>query len=65
MSDARRTRRMHCQSCSDVIGMYEPIVLVDPPEFRETSLAAEPELLDSAAACLHRACATDLDDPYG
>jgi hypothetical protein len=45
-----------------VIGVYEPIVLVEPPGRRETSLAAEPELGDSALVCHHRACADDLDD---
>ena len=42
--------------------MYEPIVLVELPGRRETSLAAEPELGDSALVCHHRACADDLDD---
>jgi hypothetical protein len=51
---------VRCQTCGDVIGVYEPIVLVEPPGRRETSLAAEPELRDSAPACHHRACADDL-----
>jgi hypothetical protein len=44
--------------------VYEPIVLVEPRGHRETSIAAEPELRDSAPVCHHRACANDLDDSY-
>lgn len=56
--------RVRCQTCGDVIGVYEPIVLVEPPGRRETSLAAEPGLRDSALACHHRACADDLGDSH-
>lgn len=55
---------MRCQTCGDVIGVYEPIVLVEPPGRRETSLTAEPELRDSAPVCHHRACADDLDEVH-
>lgn len=50
-----------CQACGDVIGVYELIVLAVPRGCRETSLAAEPDLADSASVCMHRACAVDLD----
>jgi hypothetical protein len=53
---------VRCQTCGDVIGVYEPIVLVEPSGRRETSLAADPELCDSGAVCHHRACAEDLVD---
>jgi hypothetical protein len=52
---------VRCETCGDVIGVYEPIVLLEPPGRRETSLAAEPELRDSALVCHHRACAYDFD----
>lgn len=51
-----------CQTCGDIIGVYEPIVVMEPRGHRETSLAAEPELRDSAPVCLHRACADDLGE---
>ena len=64
MSSARRTGGAlpRCQTCGDVIGVYEPIVLVEPPGRRETSLAAEPDLGYSALACHHRTCVDELDD---
>jgi hypothetical protein len=55
---------VRCQTCGDVIGVYEPIVLGEPPRRRETSLAAEPGLRDSAPVCHHRACADGLDDSH-
>jgi hypothetical protein len=55
---------MRCQTCEDIIGVYEPTVLVEPCGQRKTSLAAEPELRDSAPVCLHHACANDLDESY-
>lgn len=53
---------MRCQTCGDVIGVYEPIVLAEPRGRRETSLAAEPALREAAPMCHHRACAGDLGD---
>jgi hypothetical protein len=66
MSSSTHTDRapVRCQTCGDVIGVYEPVVVLEPPGRRETSLAAEPELRDSAPVCHHRACADDLDDSH-
>jgi hypothetical protein len=55
---------VRCQTCGDILGVYEPIVLVEPWGQRQTSLAAEPELRDSAPVCLHRACADDRDESH-
>jgi hypothetical protein len=33
-----------CALCSDVIGLYEPLVVVDAGGTRQSSLAAEPHL---------------------
>ena len=55
---------VRCQTCGDVVGVYEPIVFLEPGGRRETSIAAEPELRGSAPVCHHRACANELDDPY-
>jgi hypothetical protein len=35
--------RIRCTHCGDVIGVYEPLVVVADDEARRTSLAAEPD----------------------
>jgi len=47
---------LHCSRCGDVIGVYEPLILVSGDRIRETSMAAEPELPLSGAEHYHRAC---------
>jgi len=44
-----------CAYCADVIGMYEPVVIVVDDESRLTSRAAEPDLPDDGAQ-FHRDC---------
>ena len=44
-----------CDRCGDVIGIYEPTVVVDG-EPRETSRAAEPDLGERPGPRYHRAC---------
>ena len=44
-----------CDRCGDVIGIYEPTVVVDG-EPRETSRAAEPDLAERPGERYHRAC---------
>jgi hypothetical protein len=46
-----------CEHCDDRIGVYEPLVVVEPTGFRETSLAREPELRSAGKVLLHAACA--------
>jgi hypothetical protein len=46
---------VRCAHCDDVIGVYEPVVVVlDGGEVRETSRAAEPNLTTRRA--FHREC---------
>ena len=45
-----------CAHCGDVIGVYEPMVVVGPQVLVETSLAAEPALADTAGQPYHAAC---------
>jgi hypothetical protein len=45
-----------CPLCGDVIGVYEPMVLVNEHGPRETSGAAEPTLGDAPGARFHRDC---------
>jgi len=48
---------MRCSHCGDVIGSYEPLIVLLDDEVRETSRAAEPELaLDTGAERFHVAC---------
>jgi hypothetical protein len=39
-----------------VIGIYEPVVLVYSDQLRETSLAAQPELIGAPEPVYHRGC---------
>jgi hypothetical protein len=45
-----------CAHCGDVIGVYEPLILVDESGERLTSRAAEPELAQIEGRQYHRAC---------
>lgn len=48
---------MRCSRCGEVIGSYEPLVLLLDGEVRETSRAAEPDLaLQVGAERFHIAC---------
>jgi hypothetical protein len=47
---------MRCGHCGDVIGVYEPLVLLDGGEPRTTSAAAEPQIGDEPGVLFHRAC---------
>ena len=40
-----RTDRRRCAHCADVIGVYEPLILAGDGEIRETSLAAERDVV--------------------
>jgi len=48
--------RLTCQHCADVIGVYEPVVVVIDGVVRETSRAAEPATNPVVRECYHRAC---------
>lgn len=49
---------VRCQHCGDVIGVYEPLVMLTDGHPRETSRALEPSLADDLThgACYHRSC---------
>lgn len=48
--------RVRCHHCDDVLGVYEPVVVVLDGQVRETSRAAEPSLPLETAALYHPAC---------
>lgn len=45
-----------CGHCTDVIGVYEPLVVRTEAGARVTSLAAEPHLFIADEALYHREC---------
>jgi hypothetical protein len=47
---------MTCRHCDDVIGTYEPMVLVTDGCPRTTSVAAEPHISSEPGERFHRAC---------
>jgi hypothetical protein len=47
---------MKCGRCGDVIGVYEPLVLLAAGQARTSSAAAEPQIGDGAGELFHRAC---------
>ncbi len=56
MSTPKYPPPVRCQHCGDVIGVYEPLVLLTDSDRRETSLAAEPDLAAGAPSAYHGAC---------
>jgi hypothetical protein len=54
--------RSRCPECEDVIGVYEPIVVLEAGTFRHSSLLNEPNL-DSEQVLMHRDCAHSLPSP--
>ena len=54
-----------CRHCKDVIGVYEPIVVVRDGDPRRTSRAAEQDLASDISECYHSACYSEAhcEDP--
>jgi predicted ATPase len=55
-------RTLRCRRCDDVIGAYEPMVVVRDGRARTTSRAAARQSLDDADECYHEACYAELVD---
>jgi len=45
-----------CRHCEDVIGVYEPLIVVCDGHARRTSRAAEPEVGEGRREYYHHAC---------
>jgi hypothetical protein len=54
---AMSDKRLHCPVCDDVIGVYEPVVVIDQSRARNTSLANEPSLGHGEQIVMHGNCA--------
>ena len=52
--------RSYCTECGVVIGVYEPVIVVNHGVRRVTSLLNEPDLHDSGAELYHEACLAPL-----
>ena len=49
-------RQPTCDHCGDVIGVYEPMIVLVRAEPRETSRAAEPSVASEVDEHYHRSC---------
>ncbi len=52
---------LRCALCSDVIGLHEPLVVVDADGTRQSSLASEPHLAHTHRHVYHDACHAAAD----
>jgi hypothetical protein len=57
--------KLRCTSCGDVIGAYEPLVVLFDGLARDTSKAAEADDGGPLGECYHRACYTRAPDHAG
>jgi hypothetical protein len=51
-----RSSKLRCDACGEVIGVYEPMVVVSEGEARETSRTAEAAIGSQPGQHYHRAC---------
>jgi hypothetical protein len=51
---------LRCQRCGDVIGTYEPMIVLNDGAMHETSTAANPNLASERGEHYHRACFAQL-----
>lgn len=59
MTQARaewRKGKLRCARCGDVIGVYEPLVVVTDGVVRRTSRAAEPQIAAKVGDFYHEGC---------
>ena len=54
---------MFCDRCGGVISVYEPVIVVINGRTRETSQAAEPQIVFGVAVRYHRDCYHALTGP--
>jgi hypothetical protein len=55
---------VRCDGCHDVIGTYEPLVVVASGRAHQTSYASEPELCAQSDAHFHRSCYEAHTEPF-
>lgn len=52
--------RCSCPVCGDVIGVYEPVLVIGAGRARTSSLLREPRLGSSEDVVIHRGCGLEL-----
>jgi hypothetical protein len=57
-----RVHVLRCAQCGDVIGVYEPLILVTNGSPRATSLASDPAVSRAPGEPYHRACYDTMRD---
>lgn len=57
------SRVVFCPLCGDVIGAYEPLLVVGGGSARRSSLLREPLLCSGQDVIVHRACGLELGIP--
>jgi hypothetical protein len=57
-----RDHRLRCAICDEVIGVYEPIMVLEDSQLRHTSWLNEPTL-GSDHVVMHHRCALDSVQP--
>ena len=62
MLSRMRDERLRCAICGDVIGVYEPMMVLDGSELRQTSWLNEPTL-STEHVIMHHGCALDSQPP--
>lgn len=60
MRERQMERNLRCRRCDDVIGAYEPMVVVADGRSYSTSRAAGRQSLSDADECYHEACYAEL-----
>jgi hypothetical protein len=50
------TEPLRCRACGDVIGVYEPMIVLTDGQARNTSRAAEKSTARPLGECYHHAC---------
>jgi hypothetical protein len=55
-------RTLRCHHCEDVIGVYEPMIVLAHGQARNTSRAAEQDDRELVGECYHRACYAEAHD---
>jgi hypothetical protein len=56
---------LRCMICGDVLGVYEPLLVVGQKGGRTSSLAREPLLGSGDEMLMHRACGLDFGSGRG
>jgi hypothetical protein len=52
-------RTLRCHHCQDVIGVYEPMIVLSDGRAHNTSRAAGQDDREPVGECYHRACYTE------